>query len=129
MRQGNDWTQYRSAIHTFSDGRNAKGRASKAATEGAGGQGYRAISTEVAAGEFYFAEDYPSAISRQNPAAIAVWLGNPGVICPYRGAGVAACTGAPCTSPQERKEEVLPLVPSRRGAPKKRFVNHKSVQS
>ena len=91
MRQGNDvGTQYRSAIYTFNDAQRAAADASKAAYQKAlTARGRGGITTEiVAAGPFYFAEDYHQQYLAKNPAGYC-GLGGTGVSCPI-GVGVSA---------------------------------------
>ena len=91
MRQGNDvGTQYRSGIYVYNEAQRAAAEASKAAYEKAlGGQGYGAITTEIAdAGPFYFAEDYHQEYLAKNPNGYC-GIGGTGVSCPI-GVGVQA---------------------------------------
>ncbi len=91
MRQGNDvGTQYRSAIYTFGDAQRAAAEASRTAYQKAlSARGLGVITTEiVAAGPFYFAEDYHQQYLAKNPAGYC-GLGGTGVSCPI-GVGVSA---------------------------------------
>ena len=83
MRQGNDvGTQYRSAIYTYSDEqRDAALRSRDAYQKGLKKAGYGAITTEiVAAGPFYYAEDYHQQYLAKNPGGYC-GLGGTGVAC------------------------------------------------
>ena len=84
MRQGNDvGTQYRSGIYTGDDTRHAEALASRehfaTALQAAG---YGAITTEIiAAGPFYYAEDYHQQYLAKNPGGYC-GLGGCGVAYP-----------------------------------------------
>jgi peptide-methionine (S)-S-oxide reductase len=94
MRQGNDiGTQYRSGIYAFTDAQRKAAEESKAVYGKAlSKMGYRPITTEIlAAGEFYFAEDYHQQYLAKNPFGYC-GLGGTGVSCPI-GTGVAAAAG------------------------------------
>jgi peptide-methionine (S)-S-oxide reductase len=89
MRQGNDvGTQYRSAIHTFSDEQQAAAEASRATyQERLKAAGYRDITTEIRhAPPFYAAEEYHQKYLAKNPNGYC-GLGGTGVSCPV---GLAA---------------------------------------
>ncbi len=91
MRQGNDrGTQYRSAIHTYSDAQRAAAESSREAYAARLREaGYGPITTEIqAAGPFYYAEDYHQQYLHKVPNGYC-GLGGTGVSCPV-GAGVAA---------------------------------------
>ena len=91
MRQGNDaGTQYRSGIYVTNPAQRKTAEASRAAYAGVlAAAGYGPITTEiVAAGPFYFAEDYHQQYLAKNPAGYC-GLGGTGVSCPI-GAGVSA---------------------------------------
>jgi peptide-methionine (S)-S-oxide reductase len=84
MRQGNDMgTQYRSGIYTFSESQAAAAEASKTAFQPVlKDAGYGEITTEIlAAGEFYYAEDYHQQYLAKNPGGYC-GLGGTGVSCP-----------------------------------------------
>ena len=84
MRQGNDvGTQYRSAIYTYSDEqRDAALRSRDAYQNSLKKAGFGAITTEiVAAGPFYYAEDYHQQYLAKNPGGYC-GLGRTGVACP-----------------------------------------------
>ena len=90
MRQGNDaGTQYRSVIFAGSKEQASAAEASRARFQQAlTTAGYGAITTEiVAAGEFYFAEDYHQQYLARNPNGYC-GLGGIGVSCPVGVAGV-----------------------------------------
>ncbi|MDP6580062.1 MAG: peptide-methionine (S)-S-oxide reductase MsrA [Vicinamibacterales bacterium] len=83
MRQGNDvGTQYRSAVHYFSDAQRESAETTKRAYEEALQQaGHGPITTEiVAAPEFYYAEDYHQQYLAKNPNGYC-GLGGTGVSC------------------------------------------------
>jgi len=83
MRQGNDvGTQYRSAIYTYSDEqRDAALRSRDAYQKGLKKAGFGPITTEiVAAGPFYYAEDYHQQYLAKNPGGYC-GLGGTGVAC------------------------------------------------
>ena len=91
MRQGNDvGTQYRSGIYVHSDAQRAAAETSRDAYQKAlSASGLDAITTEiVAAGEFYYAEDYHQQYLAKNPHGYC-GLGGTGVACPV-GVGVTA---------------------------------------
>jgi len=91
MRQGHDvGTQYRSAIYTCTLAQRQAAEASQAQyQEALIGEGLGTITTEiVAAGEFYFAEDYHQQYLAKNPAGYC-GLGGTGVSCPV---GVGSST-------------------------------------
>lgn len=84
MRQGGDiGTQYRSAIYVSSDGQRRAAEASRAAYQARlTWAGFAAITTEVvAAGPFYYAEDYHQQYLHKNPDGYC-GLGGTGVSCP-----------------------------------------------
>ena len=84
FRQGNDaGTQYRSAIHTFSDAQQTAAIASCVMYEAAiTTAGYPAITTEIKpAGPFYFAEDYHQQYLAKAPHGYCGLAGT-GVSCP-----------------------------------------------
>lgn len=84
MRQGNDHgTQYRSGIYTFTPEQAAAAQASKTMfQEGLTRAGYGPITTEiVAAGPFYYAEEYHQQYLAKNPGGYC-GLGGTGVSCP-----------------------------------------------
>ena len=84
MRQGNDvGTQYRSGIYTYGDQQKQAAEASRERyQEEVSKAGYGAITTEIlAAGEFYFAEDYHQQYLAKNPWGYC-GLGGTGVSCP-----------------------------------------------
>ncbi len=84
MRQGNDvGTQYRSAIHFFSDRQRESAEATKRTYEEALREAdHGPITTEiVAAPEFYHAEDYHQQYLAKNPNGYC-GLGGTGVSCP-----------------------------------------------
>ncbi|TNF90783.1 MAG: peptide-methionine (S)-S-oxide reductase MsrA [Gammaproteobacteria bacterium] len=83
MRQGNDQgTQYRSGIYYHDDRQRAAAEASREAYQHKlATAGYPAITTEVlAAGPFYYAEDYHQQYLEKNPAGYC-GLGGTGVSC------------------------------------------------
>ncbi len=83
MRQGNDvGTQYRSGIYTYDESQTAEAQASQRAfQEKLAAAGYGAITTEiVAAGDFYYAEDYHQQYLAKNPGGYC-GLGGTGVKC------------------------------------------------
>ena len=83
MRQGNDQgTQYRSGIYYHGDRQRAAAEASlEAYQQKLAAAGYPAITTEVlAAGPFYYAEDYHQQYLEKNPAGYC-GLGGTGVSC------------------------------------------------
>ena len=83
MRQGNDQgTQYRSGIYYCDDRQRAAAEASREAyQQKLAAAGYPAITTEVlAAGPFYYAEDYHQQYLEKNPAGYC-GLGGTGVSC------------------------------------------------
>jgi peptide-methionine (S)-S-oxide reductase len=87
MRQGNDvGTQYRSAIHTYSDAQRAAAEASRDAYQAALARArYGPITTEIRpAGEFYYAEAYHQQYLAKNPYGYC-GLGGTGVACPTTG--------------------------------------------
>jgi peptide-methionine (S)-S-oxide reductase len=89
MRQGNDvGTQYRSGIYTTSEAqRNAAIESRERYQERLTAAGYGEITTEiVAAGEFYYAEDYHQQYLAKNPNGYC-GLGGTGVSCPVGVAG------------------------------------------
>jgi peptide-methionine (S)-S-oxide reductase len=89
MRQGNDvGTQYRSGIYVRDDAQREAALASKEAYARAlEARGHGPITTEiVAAGPFYFAEDYHQQYLAKNPGGYC-GLGGTGVSCPV---GLAA---------------------------------------
>jgi peptide-methionine (S)-S-oxide reductase len=89
MRQGNDvGTQYRSGIYVRDDAQREAALASKEAYARAlEARGHAPITTEiVAAGPFYFAEDYHQQYLAKNPGGYC-GLGGTGVSCPV---GLAA---------------------------------------
>lgn len=91
MRQGNDHgTQYRSGIYTFTAEQAAVAQASKVMfQERLTRSGYAPITTEtVAAGPFYYAEDYHQQYLAKNPGGYC-GLGGTGVSCPI-GLGATA---------------------------------------
>jgi peptide-methionine (S)-S-oxide reductase len=84
MRQGNDvGTQYRSGIYYASEAQRRAAVASREAYQAALRKaGHGAITTEiVAAGEFYYAEDYHQQYLAKNPWGYC-GLGGTGVACP-----------------------------------------------
>ena len=84
MRQGNDvGTQYRSGIYTTSPSQQAAAEAARAAyAERLAAAGYGGVTTEVvAAGPFYYAEDYHQQYLHKNPGGYC-GLGGTGVSCP-----------------------------------------------
>lgn len=84
MRQGNDvGTQYRSGIYVSGDEQRDKAEASRTAyQERLSDAGYGPITTEIiAAGPFYFAEDYHQQYLAKNPGGYC-GLGGTGVSCP-----------------------------------------------
>ncbi len=92
MRQGNDvGTQYRSEIYTTSDAQLTAAKASRELYQAEltkNGRG--TISTEIlAAGPFYFAEDYHQQYLDKNPNGYC-GLGGTGVSCPIGIAGVSS---------------------------------------
>jgi peptide-methionine (S)-S-oxide reductase len=83
MRQGNDiGTQYRSAIYVLGDAQRSAAEASRDAyAQPLAQAGYGRITTEVlAAGEFYYAEDYHQQYLAKNPGGYC-GLGGTGVAC------------------------------------------------
>jgi peptide-methionine (S)-S-oxide reductase len=89
MRQGNDvGTQYRSGIYTTSEAqRQAAIESRERYQERLSAAGYGEITTEiVAAGEFYYAEDYHQQYLAKNPNGYC-GLGGTGVSCPVGVAG------------------------------------------
>ena len=83
-RQGNDvGTQYRSGIYTYKDAQaEAAEESRKVYAERLKGAGYGPITTEiVAAGPFYYAEDYHQQYLAKNPAGYC-GVGGTGVSCP-----------------------------------------------
>ncbi len=83
MRQGNDQgTQYRSGIYYYDERQRAAAEASREAyQQKLAAAGYPAITTEVlAAGPFYYAEDYHQQYLEKNPAGYC-GLGGTGVSC------------------------------------------------
>jgi peptide-methionine (S)-S-oxide reductase len=87
MRQGNDvGTQYRSAIHTYSDAQRAAAEASRDAYQAALARArYGPITTDIRpAGEFYYAEAYHQQYLAKNPYGYC-GLGGTGVACPTTG--------------------------------------------
>ncbi len=95
MRQGGDvGTQYRSAIYYLNDEQRAEAEASRDAYQQAlTAAGKGTITTEiVAAGPYYFAEDYHQAYLAKNPGGYC-GIGGTGVTCPI-GVGVMADSGA-----------------------------------
>ena len=84
MRQGNDiGSQYRSAIFYRSPAQQSEAEHSRDTyAKRLAGAGYGQITTEiVAAGEFYFAEDYHQQYLAKNPGGYC-GLGGTGVACP-----------------------------------------------
>ena len=91
MRQGNDaGTQYRSGIYTYDPNQQAAAQASRAAYAAAlsaaaaagATPAYGPITTEiVAAGPFYYAEDYHQQYLAKNPGGYC-GVGGTGVACP-----------------------------------------------
>jgi peptide-methionine (S)-S-oxide reductase len=84
MRQGNDvGTQYRSGIYYYNDTqREAAERSREAYQAQLRNAGYERITTEImAAGEFYYAEDYHQQYLAKNPGGYC-GLGGTGVSCP-----------------------------------------------
>jgi peptide-methionine (S)-S-oxide reductase len=84
MRQGNDvGTQYRSGIYTYTAAQDAAARDSLAVmAPRMAAAGHGAPTTEiVAAGPFYFAEDYHQQYLAKNPGGYC-GLGGTGVTCP-----------------------------------------------
>ena len=84
MRQGNDvGTQYRSGIYYYNDAqREAAERSREAYQAQLRNAGYERITTEImAAGEFYYAEDYHQQYLAKNPGGYC-GLGGTGVSCP-----------------------------------------------
>ena len=84
MRQGNDvGTQYRSAIHYFSDAQRDRAETTKRAYEDAlAAEGHDSITTEIVdAPEFYYAEAYHQQYLAKNPQGYC-GLGGTGVSCP-----------------------------------------------
>ena len=84
MRQGNDTgTQYRSGIYVFDDTQKRQAQASKQAFQSALERARKGtITTEiVAAGPFYYAEDYHQQYLARNPGGYC-GLGGTGVRCP-----------------------------------------------
>lgn len=84
MRQGNDTgTQYRSGIYTFSHDQMAAAKASKTTYQRALDEAGRDIITTeiVAAGPFYFSEEYHQQYLAKNPDGYC-GLGGTGVSCP-----------------------------------------------
>jgi peptide-methionine (S)-S-oxide reductase len=84
MRQGNDvGTQYRSGIYTYSASQDAAARESLAVMKPRlAAAGHGAPTTEiVAAGSFYYAEDYHQQYLAKNPGGYC-GLGGIGVTCP-----------------------------------------------
>ena len=84
MRQGNDvGTQYRSGIYYVNDAqREAAERSREAYQAQLRNAGYERITTEImAAGEFYYAEDYHQQYLAKNPGGYC-GLGGTGVSCP-----------------------------------------------
>jgi peptide-methionine (S)-S-oxide reductase len=84
MRQGNDvGTQYRSGIYVFDDDqRRAAEESLRGYQEVLSKAGYPAITTEVlAAGPFYYAENYHQQYLAKNPNGYC-GLGGTGVACP-----------------------------------------------
>jgi len=84
MRQGNDvGSQYRSGIYTHSPEQLARAEASLSAYQAKlTASGFGPITTEVvAAGEFYYAEDYHQQYLGKNPNGYC-GLGGTGVACP-----------------------------------------------
>ena len=91
MRQGGDvGTQYRSAIYYLNDEQRAEAEASRDAYQQAlAAAGKGTITTEiVAAGPYWFAEDYHQAYLAKNPGGYC-GIGGTGVTCPI-GVGVEA---------------------------------------
>ena len=91
MRQGNDvGTQYRSGIYVISDSQKAAAEASRDGFQQVlSANGYGAITTEiVAAGPFYYAEDYHQQYLAKVPHGYC-GLGGTGLSCPT-GTGVSA---------------------------------------
>ena len=91
QRQGNDvGTQYRSAIYYLNDAQKAEAEASRDAYQAALDKAGRGgITTEiVAAGPFWYAEDYHQAYLAKNPGGYC-GIGGTGVTCPI-GVGVEA---------------------------------------
>lgn len=90
MRQGNDvGTQYRSGIYVISDSQKAAAEASRDGFQQVlSANGYGAITTEiVAAGPFYYAEDYHQQYLAKVPHGYC-GLGGTGLSCPT-GTGVS----------------------------------------
>lgn len=84
MRQGGDQgTQYRSGIYTFSPTQAAAAEASRAAySTRLAAAGFGAVTTEIlAAPPFYFAEDYHQQYLAKNPQGYC-GIGGTGVSCP-----------------------------------------------
>lgn len=84
MRQGNDvGTQYRSGIYTRSEAQKAQAEASRDAFQKAlNAAGFGPITTEIlAAGPFYYAEEYHQQYLAKNPGGYC-GLGGTGVSCP-----------------------------------------------
>jgi peptide-methionine (S)-S-oxide reductase len=84
MRQGNDiGTQYRSGIYPVSDAQRTVAEALTATYAGSlAAAGFGEIATEiVAAGEFYYAEEYHQQYLEKNPWGYC-GLGGTGVSCP-----------------------------------------------
>lgn len=84
MRQGNDrGTQYRSGIYTFSPAQQTSAEQSRAAFQDAlSAAGRGTITTEIlAAGPFYYAEDYHQQYLAKNPNGYC-GLGGTGVLYP-----------------------------------------------
>ncbi|MEL6298549.1 MAG: peptide-methionine (S)-S-oxide reductase MsrA [Pseudomonadota bacterium] len=91
MRQGNDvGTQYRSGIYVFDEDQRRAADASRDAFQAVlGANGFGPITTEiVAAGPFYYAEDYHQQYLAKVPAGYC-GLGGTGLTCPMP-TGVAA---------------------------------------
>jgi peptide-methionine (S)-S-oxide reductase len=88
MRQGNDvGTQYRSLVLYEDDAQRAAAEASRAAyARELARAGYGDVTTELAAGPFYYAEAYHQQYLAKNPNGYC-GLGGTGVACP---AGVSA---------------------------------------
>ncbi|MGD9601382.1 MAG: peptide-methionine (S)-S-oxide reductase MsrA [Gammaproteobacteria bacterium] len=83
MRQGNDvGTQYRSGIYFHDASQQLTAEASRAAFQARlSAAGFPAITTEIlAAGEFYYAEDYHQQYLAKNPGGYC-GLGGTGVTC------------------------------------------------
>jgi peptide-methionine (S)-S-oxide reductase len=90
MRQGNDvGTQYRSAIFTKSDDQRQAAEAAAARYQAElAAAGYGTLTTEIlAAGPFYYAEDYHQQYLAANPNGYC-GLGGTGVSCPIGLRGV-----------------------------------------